>query len=316
MVKNLVFSDGQQRTHAELVNSLEKVVDQARPLAEKYEGFNEYVVDPEGNPDFLNKLTKGLDSSPAKWAASIVVLGSGLFEDANLDDKLRQVLIWQIAKFRSMLVFTEHIEDLAWRGYFNYGVDVIDKALTAWDTSEKKEPERYWQRFLKEQPYLINLIFPGPVAIRKGEAYLGGKKIDNTGGRLVDFLVEHSIGGNAALLELKRPVTPLVTKRPYRGSDIYAASSDLAGAVSQILHYRDSIMSGNKNMVDTGEGGSLHVFVPTCVVLIGNYASELDSEDRRRSFELYRASLNGVSIVTYDELFERLRKILDVLRGN
>jgi hypothetical protein len=52
------------------------------------------------------------------------------------------------------------------------------------------------------------------------------------------------------------------------------------------------------------------------MVLMGNYARELDSSEKRRSFELYRSSLNGVSIITYDELFTRLEKILDVLRGN
>jgi hypothetical protein len=36
------------------------------------------------------------------------------------------------------------------------------------------------------------------------------------------------------------------------------------------------------------------------------------SELLHRSWD---ATLNGVSIVTYDELFARLKKILDVLRG-
>lgn len=55
--------------------------------------------------------------------------------------------------------------------------------------------------------------------------------------------------------------------------------------------------------------------MPSCVVLIGNYGAELDSSAKRRSFELYRSSLSGVSVVTYDELFDRLKKILEVLRG-
>lgn len=52
------------------------------------------------------------------------------------------------------------------------------------------------------------------------------------------------------------------------------------------------------------------------MVLIGNYSSELESPEKVRSFELFRSSLNGVSIVTYDELFVKLKKILDMLCGD
>jgi hypothetical protein len=45
------------------------------------------------------------------------------------------------------------------------------------------------------------------------------------------------------------------------------------------------------------------------VVLAGNYGGELASDDKSRCFELYRSSLNGVSVITYDELFSRLQKI-------
>jgi hypothetical protein len=49
----------------------------------------------------------------------------------------------------------------------------------------------------------------------------------------------------------------------------------------------DTIMTGNISPLD--------VFMPSCMVLVGNYVSELDSAEKRRSFELYRSSLNGVS---------------------
>lgn len=123
----------------------------------------------------------------------------------------------------------------------------------------------------------------------------------------MDFLLEHSIGGNAALLEIKRPAAKLLTKNPYRGNDTFAPSSELVAAVSQILIYRDTIVAENTS--------TLNVFVPSCVVLIGNYGGELDSDEKSRCFELYRSSLNGISIITYDELFTRLQKILDVLHG-
>ncbi|ASW84754.1 Shedu immune nuclease family protein [Mycobacterium intracellulare] len=308
-VKQLVFADGDPRTYADLTSAIEQEVEQVKPIAESTEGFAELAAGQDVNLDFLKKLTKGRDSSPEKWATAFYLYGSGLFaDDTALDDKDRLVILWLLAKFRTMYLFAKHIQDLAWRGYQNYGVDVLAGALTTWNLSDKAESEDYWQQYLQEQPYLINLIFPGPVAVHTGKAYLGGKKIDNTGGQVVDFLLEHSIGGNAALLEIKRPGTALLMKTAYRGDEIYAASSELTGAVSQILNYRDTIMTGRST-------SPIEVFVPSCVVLAGNYKDELDSPGKRRSFELYRSSLNGVSIITYDELFDRLKKILDVLRG-
>jgi hypothetical protein len=38
---------------------------------------------------------------------------------------------------------------------------------------------------------------------------------------------------------------------------------------------------------------------------VGNY-SELDTEEKRRSFELYRSSLSNIDIVTFDELFRKM----------
>lgn len=308
LITRQVFRDGDPRTHADLVAVIKKEVEQVREIAESADGLVEFAAAEDGNLDFLDELLKRPDSSPEKWAIAFFLYGSLLLqEDVQIDEELLPALVWRIAKFRTMSLFTSHIQDLAWRGYRNYGVDVLVEALNAWEASDKTESEEHWQKFLQDRPYLINLIFQGPVVVHTGKAYLGGKKVDNTGGQIVDFLLENSIGGNAALLEIKRPETKLLTKSPYRGDEIYSPSSELVGSVSQILNYRATIMTGNISPLD--------VFMPSCVVLVGNYAKELDAAGKRRSFELYRSSLNGVSVITYDELFDRLRKILDVLRG-
>lgn len=307
-MRMLVFQDGDPRTHSDLIAAVEKEVEQVREVAESTEGFAEFAADQEGHPDFLDELMKRLNSSPEKWATAYFLYGSLLVqENGQFDEEIRLPFIWRVAKLRTMFLFASQIQDLAWRGYRNYGVDILVEALTTWEASDKTEHEEHWQEFLQEQPYLINLIFQGPVVVHTGKAYLGGKKVDNTGGQIVDFLLENSIGGNAALLEIKRPGTKLLMKTAYRGDEIYAPSSELTGSVSQILNYRDTIMTEKISPID--------VFMPSCVVLIGNYGAELDSPAKRRSFELYRSSLNGVSVVTYDELFDRLKKILDVLRG-
>ena len=52
-----------------------------------------------------------------------------------------------------------------------------------------------------------------------------------------------------------------------------------------------------------------------CVVVAGNAAVELDSAAKRESFEAQRAQLSSVRIVTYDELFTKLKMTTRLLEG-
>jgi len=186
-VAQLVFAGGDLATKSALYDKLDAEVNDAKKLLESDDRFAEFTADPANHLDYLTSLADQ-DSSPNKWAALFVIYGSALLDaDDSLDDELRQVVVWRLANIRTMLLFTSHIEELAWRGYQNFGADVLAEALTAWRDSDKNEPEAQWQAFLEDRPYLISLIFPGPVAIHQGKAYLGGKKVDNTGGKIVGF---------------------------------------------------------------------------------------------------------------------------------
>jgi hypothetical protein len=64
-------------------------------------------------------------------------------------------------------------------------------------------------------------------------------------------------------------------------------------------------------------GRGLTAFNSKRVVLIGNYERELTDPKKRASFELFRGSLNGVEIVTFDEFFreaENLDKLFNLVR--
>jgi hypothetical protein len=111
----LVFANDPQ-TRAELASKLAEEVDEAKGLLETVDGFAEFMADPESHADFLHRFDDQ-DASPEKWASLLVVLGSALAnEEEPLDDELRQVVMWRLAKIKTMLLFTRHIENLAWRG--------------------------------------------------------------------------------------------------------------------------------------------------------------------------------------------------------
>jgi hypothetical protein len=52
-----------------------------------------------------------------------------------------------------------------------------------------------------------------------------------------------------------------------------------------------------------------------CVVLAGHAERELDTPEKRESFEAQRAQLSSVRIVTYDELFTKLNVTTRLLEG-
>ena len=51
------------------------------------------------------------------------------------------------------------------------------------------------------------------------------------------------------------------------------------------------------------------------MVLAGDAGRELNTPEKRDSFEAQRAQMNSVRIVTYDELFTKLRVTTHLLEG-
>jgi hypothetical protein len=140
--------------------------------------------------------------------------------------------------------------------------------------------------------------------------------MDRKDARLLDFLLAGGSGKNAILVEIKTPVTPLLG-RQYRRS-AFTPSSDLSGAIAQILDYRHTLQE-NLQTVTSGMKVKLGAFRPKCLLIAGNYASEIsDDETRKRSFELFRNSQQDVEVVTFDEFFlkiESLAKMFNVVRA-
>jgi hypothetical protein len=55
---------------------------------------------------------------------------------------------------------------------------------------------------------------------------------------------------------------------------------------------------------------SIYTVKPRGIVVIGNL-SELNSREKRNSFEQFRNNLSNPEVITYDELYERARYIVE-----
>jgi hypothetical protein len=55
---------------------------------------------------------------------------------------------------------------------------------------------------------------------------------------------------------------------------------------------------------------------PPCIVIAGSATSELDKAVVKNNFELLRERTRGVTIVTFDELFTRVRQAIGLLEAS
>ena len=116
------------------------------------------------------------------------------------------------------------------------------------------------------------------------------------------------LGGH--VVEIKTPKTQLLGQ-PYRGNS-YSLSKEFSGAISQVLSYKQSLLN-EFNSIYVNSGGNVEAFSPRCVVVLGNTNELQTDRTKMGSFENFRACLNGVTVLTYDELLSRVDDLLGIL---
>lgn len=125
-------------------------------------------------------------------------------------------------------------------------------------------------------------------------------------------MYKNELTNNPALIEIKTPNANLIGS-PYRQT--FNISKELVGSTNQVLNYSNSIVQDYCSIV----GHDVNVFSafrPHCVVIVGN-TNELNTPEKRKAFELYRNNLKDVQIITFDELFGKVKSFINLLEvGN
>lgn len=191
------------------------------------------------------------------------------------------------------------------------GVTALRRALAIWEENRYNADEEFWQQTLAENAFMFSQVFSFPVVVLSEKAYVGGKGIDNKGGNVVDYLIANDLTRNTAFVEIKTPTTRLLGAK-YR-SNAYSPSPDLSGSVVQAQSYRDSFLKEYSRLAGQSEE-DFQACEPACVIVIGD-TSEFDSLNKSRSFELFRAGVGTVRIVTFDELFAKVEVLANLIEG-
>ncbi|MCL5801189.1 MAG: DUF4263 domain-containing protein [Gammaproteobacteria bacterium] len=257
------------------------------------------LEDPNDANEIIARLKENRDT--AEWWALLMGTYIAILQDSIEQGDLLQA-VWAMGcaeRCRSMLLFKEQLEEVVWMG--QSAKRVVD-ILRTWDNNQSNNDEGFWQRTLRENVYAISQVFAVPVVFIKESAYVGGMNIDRQNAKLVDYLFSLESSQEAVLVEIKTPATKLLGPK-YRAT--YRPSPELVGAVMQALDYRRTLPA-NLATIATGTEHKLKAFCPRCAVIVGNGRKELDTEQKRTAFELFRSNSKDVEIITYDELFRKL----------
>ena len=129
------------------------------------------------------------------------------------------------------------------------GIGVLRKALGTWAANKGNSDESFWQETLAKYSFVFSQVFSSPVVLFESKVfYVGGKNVGGTGGKEPDFLLKNELTSHLLIVEIKTPETELLFKTPYRPPNVFAASREVAGAVTQVARYKDTFLHNYGNL--------------------------------------------------------------------
>lgn len=263
------------------------------------------ILDEDVNKEYIKKIISALKESPNR--NNIII---ELLNDKNLIDLLFQnkeqikEILSNISENNKKEIFDEINLELINPKRLKEKIDKKD---------EESKKESFWQKEFESNPHILSVAIPNMLQIISDQTYMGGKRIDNKGSSIADFVYKKGID-NVSIIEIKTPSTKIVEDVKYR-ENVYVPSQELTSSIVQVKEQKDSLMK-NYNAIwreSYEEGINFKAFDPKCYLIIGN-TSELNAK-QIESFNLFRNELRTVEIITYDELLSKMEILYKVLGG-
>lgn len=245
------------------------------------------------------------------------------------DNQAKHLLQENQALFAEVLRSEITTEDIIAVGYRKKQLDVYEKLLSDhdyFDTLKHRKQstnEGLWQQYFEKNPWIfgygLGYIFLSSLDDKKLEQVVQGHSVDSHGKRVDALMKTKGIISNLCFIEIKTHETELLDSKPYR-SGCWAPSKELSGAISQVQGTVASAvenLSGKINPSDkignpTGE--EIYNYQPKSYLVIGcmkEFITEHGvNKDKLRSFELLRKNTTNPEIITFDELYERAKFIV------
>lgn len=180
--------------------------------------------------------------------------------------------------------------------------------------------EDYWQKFFEKNQWIFGYGLSYQfMAQLEGQPHYGGTNLTGSGGQKGDILLNTEADVKfTVLVELKRPDTLLLSKakngepRRYRNG-AWLLGSELLGGTSQVQISCNTWLRNSASIENTDflKPQGIHTVCPKGILVIGQTTELHGDREKVETFESYRRGLNNPEIITFDELYERARFIVE-----
>ena len=221
-------------------------------------------------------------------------------------------------------------EDVIAVGYRKRQLQVFQKLLEdpAYfeEVKVKKQckAESVWQKFFEKNPWIfgygLSYIHLSTLDEKKLEQVVHGHTVSEHGKRVDALLRTRGVISSLCFAEIKTHKTALLQEKAYR-SGCWAPSDELAGGVSQVQGTVALATESIRNKLSLTDevgnptGEEAFNYTPKSFMVVGSLQEFMTdkgvNQDRYRSFELFRHNTSSPEIITFDELFERARFIVE-----
>jgi hypothetical protein len=177
-----------------------------------------------------------------------------------------------------------------------------------------KKTEPWWKQFFDANKWIFGYGLDYRIlGMEHSQAHVGGAGLAGSGGKIADYAL--STTGDVRFIvfvEIKTAETPLLVDREIR-SGAWRLSNHLTDALTQTLASveqwnEDSKLSRHQ---DELRSKNIRSIKPKAIIVIGHLGQLKNTESKLKTFELLRQSLHGVEIITFDELYERAKFIVE-----
>jgi hypothetical protein len=173
--------------------------------------------------------------------------------------------------------------------------------------------EEHWQEFFHNNKWIFGYGLNYVILDVNGHAYVGGKDVEGHGGQNPDFLgITQGNVKFSVIVEIKTPNTDLLRGDQEIRSGAWSLSKELTDAVAQLQANTDEWnVGGSRTRQNQAKLKDVQTITPKGILVIGSLQQIQDTQSKIFTFERFRRSLSNIEIITFDELLERARYIVE-----
>jgi len=193
----------------------------------------------------------------------------------------------------------------------------VEKQKALWEFESNlslNQSEQWWEDFFKRNTWIFGygLNYKFMNTLQSQPSY-GGVKVSGEGMQKGDFLQRtEAFIKFTALVEIKKPSTQVLGKKQYRNG-AWALHEELSGGVSQLhanCHTWEMEGAQTEANIEVLLKERTFTVQPKGILVIG-HTNQLTDASKRNTFELFRRNIANPEILTFDELYERARFIVE-----